>query len=202
MWAGGLGVLGRLGSYSGLHSCVAWANLPLGAWTLLSGKWGDDTCLGVGVEVNLSRARPSVLAWEQGGVVAEAPLNLSVLICPVSCSGAGTREGLPISAQRRLEVGSTQCWAGRCGEDVKVLLPWEGWFRGSWLQNRPGNQESPGSGTETCCQVWPWHGLGGYVFLSSPHGPLPGSWVGMGVQVGGLCQGGTPGSQGTSPPLK
>lgn len=79
-WLWGAGAAGLTVRPSQL--CGLGQRLPLGAHTLFSVKWGDDTCSLVGVKVNPSRARPSVLAWEQGGVVAWGPSEPQCLHLP------------------------------------------------------------------------------------------------------------------------
>lgn len=94
-------------------------------------------------------------------------------------------------------VGSTRCRAGQCGDHVTVPLPWEGWFRGSGLQNHPGSQESPGSGVGPVARC----GLGvdwGVVLPVQSSRASP--WVpGRDGCLGVFCRGGTPRSRGTSP---
>lgn len=69
-WAGRLWGAGAAGLVlRPAQLCGPGQGLAPGARTLLSVQWGR----GVGVRVNLGRARPSVLAWEQGGLAAGGP---------------------------------------------------------------------------------------------------------------------------------
>lgn len=112
----------------------------------------------------------------------------------------GHGKDCPSAPSDAWKVGSARCWAGQRGEDVKVPLPWEGWFRGSGLQSHPGNQESPGSGVGPVA----WCGLGEDWGVALPvQSSRASPWVpGRDGCLGVLCRGGTPGSQGTSPHLQ
>lgn len=187
----GLGCSGLLGGLTRTQAYTAlWTRPASPSCRLCSGVMA--LAYGVGVRVYLSRARLSVFTWEQGGVVAGGPLN--------SVSSAWWGEGFltlvlghgeawlsaPSGAWK---AESAPCWAAQCGEDVKVLLL-QGGFQGRLAPEPSWELESPGSGSETCWQVWSWHRPGGSVSHPVPTGLSPGvSWVGVGTQGSGLCRG-------------